>query len=886
MPRLMDFADLLKYYRSKHGWSHRVLQDQVAKLQRGSVAVRTISDLERRASKTARKDTVTLLADTFGLQGRERRLFERAGAGDLVPAPDDLLPPHNLPARPADLIGRDRDRDDLAALLTPTVGDERSLTVPRLVTIVGPVGCGKSRLALQVAWAVTESYPDGVWRVDLGAFTESTAVPRAIAAVLDLSLPAAEEIGRAVTLHLRDHRTLLLLDNCDPVFTGCEALIATLLAYCPRLNILATARRPLAGDSTQRWPLGPLAPAQAAELFTARAALADPRFTSTDADAMVIADLCGRLDGLPLALELAAARLSTLPLAQLGARLDEVLDEVSGRLCPNYRALDQRDQAALRHLSIFVDGCTPEALAAVCPDLPDAALATGCCARLAVGSFLTVEHPVGGPPRYRAFGVVRRFGLRKLTAHNELDATRQRHCDWLSTLAETVALPLHGGPAGSGWYQRLRPEHANVRAALTWAREHDRARALRLAGAIWPNWFATQDHTWGRGLLRDLLPAPAARADWRARAHYGLAVLTVWHDGEAARHDLAEAAALAASLVDPALSEAIRWVRAYIELSIGALAEAERLIDEGLAAAGSGKQRGLSAVYRMLHGYLALQRGELAAGYDALLAALEDATAAEQTLIQCMILARLGEISLKRNEVGRALDQYTALGAAAESTDAELYRLIAGYRLGMVYEALDDLDGAEQAYESFLLRAGQGVGTRLEQCATLLGLGRTALARRDYRRALLQLEQALALAERLNQQPFVSQIIYLLGLAEWHVGQRDAASGHLVRALALRFQHGDPSWLALILEGLASLAVTQQQGYLAAQWLGAADQLRQQAQTPRSLQVARDYHAAVEATRGVLGEEKFAAAWDGGQRLPLAELVEHGQAWLLASSHT
>jgi predicted ATPase/DNA-binding CsgD family transcriptional regulator len=416
-------------------------------------------------------------------------------------APD---PQAALPRPPTRLVGREREVAALRALLA----DEGE----RLVTLTGPGGVGKTRLAVAVAASVAACFPDGARFVGLAAVSDPALVAPTVAQALGVREAGEAPLPERLAAALREERLLLVMDNVEQVVEAAP-LVADLLAACPGLGVLATSRVRLRLSGEREYPVPPLAlPAPAAagsadavagaaavRLFVERGRAVRPDFALTEANAHAVAEVCRRLDGLPLALELAAARVKVLPPPALLARLGRALPLLTGggRDLParqrtmrdavawSHDLLAAKERALFRRLSVFVGGCTLEAAEAVAGDVGVDVLDG--VAALADASLLRAEDGAGGEPRYLLLETVREFGLERLAAAEDEAEVRDRHaawCLWLAERAEAAAW----GPEQRGWFDRLQADYGNVRAALARSLDREDATGLRLAAAMGAFW--------------------------------------------------------------------------------------------------------------------------------------------------------------------------------------------------------------------------------------------------------------------------------------------------------------------------------------------------------------------------------------------------------------
>jgi predicted ATPase/DNA-binding SARP family transcriptional activator len=481
------------------------------------------------------------------------------------------LPEHrldNLPLELTSFVGRDRDVAEIKRLLA-----ER-----RLLTLCGPGGAGKTRLALAVAQDLVEEFEDGVWWVELAPLSDPNLVVRAVASALGVPEPPEISMTEALVEHLKNQKTLLILDNCEHLIEACADLADTLLRACPNLRILATSREPLrvAGEASWQVPslslpdigrlpaAGELAGYEAINLFVERAQAVDAGFTLTEDNAPAVARLCQKLDGIPLAIELAAARSRVLTVEQISERLEDPLGLLTtgdrssaprqrtlrATLEWSYGLLGEAERVLFRRLSVFVGGWDLDAAEAVWGGQPaQAGLVLDLLSALVDKSLVVAEAATGGALRYGMLEPVRQFGREKLHESQEESEVRRRHAEHYLALAETAEPELLGPDQGL-WLQRLRTEFANLREAHSWSldpgEEEERARLrLRLPAALWRFWGGRRFEDGKVWLQTALERDPGGFPAVRAKALDGLGfILLFQQDYERAIAALEEAIAL------------------------------------------------------------------------------------------------------------------------------------------------------------------------------------------------------------------------------------------------------------------------------------------------------------------------------------------------------
>lgn len=586
----------------------------------------------------------------------------------------------NLPVQLTSFVGRKREKEAIAELLAGS-------TPARLVTLTGIGGCGKTRLALAVVAELVAAYPDGVWLIELGALTDPDLVPETAATALGAQPEPGQSPTAALVETLRPRRTLLLLDNCEHVIEACAQLATALLAACPGLQILATSREPLRVHGEQVWRVPPLelpdphrfpasedlARSEAVQLFCERATLVLPEFALDEQNAPLIAEICRRLEGLPLAIELAAARLSALTLAQLAAALADplrLLASGSRAASPrqrtlratldwSYALLSEPERALFRRLSVFVGGSTLAAIEAVVADEGLHREQVWDLLFLLVEKSLVVMDTSDPDGRYRLLDTVRRYAAERLAETGESEVLRARHAAYYLALAEE-AEPLLRGPEQGTWFARLEREHHNLRAALACYLERRDARGgLRLAGALWWFWYMHAHYREGGEWLTRFLAlsdsGDASEPVVRAKALLGAAVL-LWRAGatwDALAH--CDASLAAYRRIDDRAGAGWALVfRAHIADALGDRAAALAALEESVALFREADDpAGLARALNSL-GDEARLRGDderAAALYEEALA-LDRVTGHRAG--QALRLHNLGYVALHRGDAGRA----------------------------------------------------------------------------------------------------------------------------------------------------------------------------------------------------------------------------------------
>jgi non-specific serine/threonine protein kinase len=516
--------------------------------------------------------------------------------------------PNNLPLQLTSFVGREREIAEVERLLHST----------RLLTLTGTGGCGKTRLALEVASRVLPAYEHGVWLVELAALSDAALVAQTVATALGLREAPGRTIAETLVEFLRERSLLLVLDNCEHLLDACARLADSLLRACPRLRVLATSREALGigGEVSWRVPSLSLPDAErppssedlagyeAVRLFTERARAVQPRFEVTSANSSSAAAICRRLDGIPLAIELAAARVKALTVEEIAARLDDrfrLLTGGSRTALPrqqtlralidwSYDLLSESERGILRRLSTFAGSWTLAAAEAVCAGDPlRPAEVLDLLAHLVDKSLVQADEG-GGQTRYRLLETIRQYARDKLVESGEASAARDRHLDYFLQFAETAAPALRHADQ-LVWLARLDVEHDNLRAALEWSLSSGQAgAAVQMAGALHFFWYVRGYFSEGASWLEAALgqigneTGPVAGAVGRALRGRGW-MAHAQGDFAAAGAAMAESVAILRALGDsPDLAQSLNLL-ANVLMYQGDTERARPLGEEGLAVA-------------------------------------------------------------------------------------------------------------------------------------------------------------------------------------------------------------------------------------------------------------------------------------------------------------
>jgi predicted ATPase/class 3 adenylate cyclase len=732
--------------------------------------------------------------------------------------------PNNLPVQPTPFLGRE---DQVARVVDLLNRDD-----VRLLTITGPGGVGKTRLALQAAADLLDGFPDGVWFVDLSPLDDPNLVPAAVAGVLGVRDEGSALTDRLASV-LGEKRLLLVLDNCERVVEA-VAFVADLLARATDVKVLATSRTPLDAYGEQEYPLGPLPlpdPAhlptldqlsqyEAVRLFIERALAVKPDFAITNANAPAVAEICSRLDGLPLAIELAAAHVKVLPPQALLKRLERRLPLLTGgeRTRParqqtmrdaiswSYDLLRLEEQALFRRLAVFPGGCTLEAAEAVGTLEGPLDVYAGITS-LVDRSLLRQEEGLDGEPRFRMLETIREYAGERLAASAEEEPTWQSHLAYLLTLAR--ANDLDNRPVSSEEFEarlaRLTPEEANLRVTLKWAQIHDPETALALcalAGSLWSE---------------------------LGRMRVGLEL----HERTL-------------TMADDADSRDRLWVltgAAYYAMELGEFAHAEERAASAFALAERLGEARSAAFARFVQGSAARDQVGGARGEALLRDALVRFEALGEDWSVAGCLNGLAIHALYEGDAGAAIDLFERSLAFAVAQDDPRMAALTRVNLSWAHYSLGH---HEQAFELATHAAFQ--------------------------------------AERFGETKMRAGSRNVLGLLALKRGELGHAATLIAESLRLRWDFGDKWNVAQVLEGAAEVMVASDRAEAAARVYGAVEALHEAINSPRMVLAEDDYEQAVIAIRAALDEATFAQVWAQGRRLPLAEAVRDTLETLAAIS--
>ncbi len=780
---------------------------------------------------------------------------ERATA---APVPTSL-PPNNLPVQLTSFVGRKREMAEVKALLGKT----------RLLTLTGSGGSGKTRLSLELAAECQESFHDGVWLVEFAALSDPALAPQRVAGALAVREEPGRPLMETLVHALRRKTLLLVLDNCEHLRAACAQFVETVLRNCPGIRFLVSSREVLhvAGETVYQVPAlalpvfrrvptgrGDLATAliqfeelrnsEAVQLFAERAAASQPRFALTDNNALEVAHICRRLDGIPLAIELAAARVKMLTVQQIAARLDDsirLLTRGTETALPrqqtlratmdwSHELLAEKERVLFRRLAVFAGGMGLEACESVCAGTGlSADEILDLLSELVDKSLVSVAEADGDSrTRYRLLETIRQYAREKLDESAEKDNARARHREFFLALAEHAGAQLTG-PQQAQSLQELELEHDNLRVALEWAVTGDVNLGARLVKALW--------------------------RFWELRGH--------WKEG------VRWAESFLASDSRPAMLDAA----GNLLCCQGDYHRAKNLFEEQLALQQQmGDQAGIAdALHNLMS--VAWKHGN----YDDARSLEERSLSIRRSLGDNSAIAgslhALGTFAHEQGDYPRAAALYQeALAIRRELGDMSAIATLLN-NMGNLAQAQGDSDRVRALQEDSLAIRRQ-IGDKAGIAQTLNNLAVLAQEQRDFHRARELLEESLTLDRELGNKKGVAISLRNYGELLQLQGEFARARGLYQQSLGLFRELDDKLGLTACMEGFAVLASLQNQADRAARLFGIAEALRTVVGTsqPVSFETG-EYNQRLEAARSQLNADAFAAAQAEGSRMPPDEAI-------------
>jgi predicted ATPase/DNA-binding SARP family transcriptional activator len=886
-----ELAELVARYPLRE----RLRSVQLRALYRSGRQSEALAGYEELRTRLAEELGLDPSPELTALQRGMLRQDPSLGAARQDPAP--VRTRTNILAPFSDLIGREGEVADVRELLGTR----------RLVTLTGPGGVGKTRLAVAVAEQLKGGFPDGAWLVELaGSGGDLAEVVAATMALRDDGIwgvrpegePPLDAANRLAEV-LRDKRMLLVLDNCEHVIDEAAALAELLLRSAPGLVLLTTSQEPLALAGETLWAVPPLAPQDAVDLFSARATAAAPGFVVDARNADAVGAVCRRLDGIPLALELAATRVRALGVHRLLEGLDDRFRLLSAgqRGAParqrtlravidwSWELLEEPEQAVLRRLAVHAEGCTLEAAEEVCAgDGVDAGDVLNLLVRLVDRSLVVAVDGAEGP-RYRLLESVSAYCAERMREADETEPVRQRHLAYYTALAETAEPELRGHEQGA-WLLRLDTESANLRSALDGAVERrETDHALRLVDALSWYWILRGRLGEARRSVTAALALPGGDAALRAKAgvwQTGIAILTGDGTERAAR---IETALKACDQLGAPLGTAwARWFLAHALCGTGDLLEGEALTEaslDGFRALGErwGEAAALAdrSVQRLLRGDLAGTEAD--AGRSAeLFGEVGDACG---QLWSVYPLASVAEIHGDYQRAARlrqsGLDTAEEFGLSTQAAD-----LLSG--LGRTALLTGDLGRAREYHERSRRLAAE-LGFRAGEINAELGLGLGARREGLLDEAAARMRTVLEWHRQVGLDGANALILAELGFIAELRGDARGALAHHEEGYETALTTGDPRAVALALEGLAAAHSIADRPGTAALLLGAASAARAATGAPLPAAERPDVDRTTATATAALGAVAFGDTFTKGESLSPEAAYARARASRILAGH-
>ncbi len=799
------FAALLRRLRVAAG----LTQEELA--ERANLSVRGVSDLERGLRTAPRRDTVDFLAEALDLTPADRAQLVSAVSRRRGPTgPISTLP---LPAEPTPLIGREQDEARAIQFIR--------WDGIRLLTLTGPGGVGKTRLAVGVARSLADDFSLGVSFVPLASVSDPALVPADLAESLGVREQAGQPIEESLIAHLQNRMWLLVLDNFEHLIPAAPFL-SQLLAVCPRVTALVTSRAPLHLRLEQEMEVQPLAVplpssltslgdavrSPAVTLFVQRARAVRPEYNVSEADARTVAEICYHLDGLPLALELAAARIKFFPPHDLLQRLAHPLTLLTGGATDqplrqqtlrntiewSYSLLDEEEQALFTRFSVFAGGCTLDATEAVCNSDGRLDLLQGMSSLIDKS---LVRREGDEESRFTMLETIRQFAAEKLVKRGDTECVKAEHARYFLGLCESAAPELLGVRQAERLAQ-LERELDNIRSALAWLRERGRIEeGLRLASALFDFWRMNGHWSEGFHWLEEAFDRSGSIAvPIRARALARAGALSGLRDEhEPATEGLEEALVLARRVGD---RREIAWVLRNLAVTTereGNQSRTAQLVEESL--------------------HICREVG--------------DSQGIAENLIG------LGSVAMQRGDSARAESCFR--GALS------LFREL---------------------------------GDRTNVAATLNNLGYTLMEKGEYKEARASLEESVQHLRALGVRGELAPALDSLGCAEHLQGDLERATALFSESLALCWELEERWLVPFVLGHMAELAVEKGRAVRAARLAGAEAAWREATEMPSTLpDEQEDLERAMRRAREDLGMDTFCRAWEEGHAMSLGEAIEY-----------
>jgi non-specific serine/threonine protein kinase len=761
----------------------------------------------------------------------------------------------NLPIPLTSFIGRQQEIGEVKEILSNM----------RLLTLTGAGGSGKTRLAIQVANESLGSFKDGVWWVELAALTNETLVSQAVAKTLGVQGNAQQPLVESLVNYLRSKQLLLVLDNCEHLLTPCAQLATVLLSVCPHLKIVATSRESLGILGERSWqvpsmllPKNQTLPVsellirfEGIRLFCERAIAVKADFTLTEQNASIVIEICQRLDGIPLAIEMAAARVQVLPVKEIAARLDERFNLLTlgdrivlprhqtlhALIDWSYELLPPDERILLKRLSVFAGGFTLDAAEKVCSyDELQQNQVLDLLSHLISKSLVMVEVKVGDA-RYRMLDTIREYAREKLLMSIETESVQNRHLEYYLILTENAEPRLHGSDQ-LAWFNRLESEHDNLRAALEWSMMGDRnAMGLKLAGALYSFWdnsgYWSEGYERLVGLLKNKMgeksvsrgKALVAAGSLASACGYSTEMRSLFEEG---MHIIRESKEEGKGLLGFALAQ---YAKAFVDRDP---ASALSLAEEGVQASReAGDILGLASCLWTVG----------------------------------MVTRRLSDFAKARSAQEESMTLFEKIG------DKRMHALLLS-NLAYTYYFEGDLHKAKECFDQSM-KIAKEIGDKYSEANSIPGSSDIARRMGNYEEASILLQKGLIFHREIGEahQGLIGDLFYF-GLLELTRGNLVEANGYLIEGVAAAKKANLRFWLPFLFDSLGYLASAKSPGR-AARLFGAAGVLREQLGT-RLYPIERDeYKKYFTRARAQLDEKNWKAMWKEGNVMTMEQAIDY-----------
>ncbi len=805
---------------------------------------------------------------------------------------------HNIPLDLTSFVGREKEVAEVRQIIAEN----------RILTLTGVGGTGKTRLALNAARGLVGTFAGGVWLVELSTILESGQVLRAIAATLDVREKSNTQLLDALIEFINDQPMLLILDNCEHILTACASLAEKLLTACPNLKLLTTSRESLGlpGEMTYHVPSLQLPDinypikgkdiwsVESMRLFHDRAVNAKPGFKPNAAETEAVARICSRLDGIPLAIELAAARVRSLPVEEIAARLSDrfrLLTGGSRSAMPRQQTLQalvdwsfdlltEEEKILLRRLSVFIGGCTLEAAESVClGNGLEKAEILDLIARLVAKSLLNYTE-TGRSARYEMLETIRQYAREKLIQSGEIEIIRRQHLKYFTDLTAQASPELWRSKQRE-WMDRLEEEHDNLRAALEWSLCEEYSgdlltMGMRIATDISYFWMVRGYWSEAWDWMNDLLKSSQAakmKTTEKAQLLYSAGFLVKdLGDVHVSRVLFNQALADAKSLQDSRSQAFALLGLGEIALNEHALPDAENNIDQALAIFRSLEDKVGILLALSYQGGLAADRQGYDKAREYFRENLKICREIGHELGVAGTLVALGRIEtyFGDKDLGR---EYLEEGLAIfqKSGDkAGIANVLSAMGLAELYSK--DIEKSREHYEEALkisreLRNGPGSGV------ALIALGEIARAKSDYTTARGYYEEALKLNEHLGQMGIVSIVAHNLGYVARHQGEFEKALDYFRKSLSLSIQRDQQRFIYFCLSGIASVMVDLGRTDAAARIFGCAEALGSTSHFELDPVDRWEVNQSLKKLDQSLDEKEKARLWEAGRAMEVEDAI-------------